>query len=352
MANSAFVKADSISPRGCRLTTIEVTIPRFVQAEFNTHGMLARNSGSSRALPVRKSMKAIVEDMFVPVQFGTAVSSMNAGPPLTGEADAVARGLWIDAAEAMLWHAMMLTTSPQTIKDEWASGTYATIGDLAMSIAERLDAEDEALFAQGMLKVSKGLTNRLLEPFAWQTIIVTATEWDNFFALRTDSNAQEEIRTPAQMMLDAYNASTPVLVEEGGWHLPMIRENELDWALENPLIARKVATARCARVSYLTHDKGGKTIDDDVAFADRLARDGHMSPFEHSATPITENEQFVREGMAQFARQNSHLLSEEGLEELVYMMMFSAKFNGWTQFRREQKNQRVFVKPEPELSAV
>src|SRR5579862_3524964 len=37
MAYSARVLLDSTSPAGVRLTTLEVTFPRFVLSEFNTH---------------------------------------------------------------------------------------------------------------------------------------------------------------------------------------------------------------------------------------------------------------------------------------------------------------------------
>ena len=40
MGYKAKVVADSVSPAGVRLTTLEVTMPRIVLAEFNTHRML------------------------------------------------------------------------------------------------------------------------------------------------------------------------------------------------------------------------------------------------------------------------------------------------------------------------
>lgn len=47
MGFSAKVLADSISPCGVRLTTLKVTMPRIVLAEFNTRRMFSRNSASS-----------------------------------------------------------------------------------------------------------------------------------------------------------------------------------------------------------------------------------------------------------------------------------------------------------------
>jgi thymidylate synthase ThyX len=40
----------------------------------------------------------------------------------------------------------------------------------------------------------------------WHTVIVTATEWDNFFKLRTNEQAQYEIRRIADLMYEAYHA--------------------------------------------------------------------------------------------------------------------------------------------------
>jgi hypothetical protein len=44
----------------------------------------------------------------------------------------------------------------------------------------------------------------------------------------------------------------------------------------------KLSTARCARVSYLTHD-GKRDPREDFALHDRLSENGHWSPFEHAA---------------------------------------------------------------------
>ena len=43
MGFEAKVLADSVSPAGHRLTTLEATFPRFVLAEFNTHRVFSRN---------------------------------------------------------------------------------------------------------------------------------------------------------------------------------------------------------------------------------------------------------------------------------------------------------------------
>ena len=54
-------------------------------------------------------------------------------------------------------------------KRKWLQGK-----DAAVVIAKRLHENN----------VTKQLCNRLLEPFMWHTVLVTATEFDNFFELR------------------------------------------------------------------------------------------------------------------------------------------------------------------------
>lgn len=55
-------------------------------------------------------------------------------------------------------------------------------------------------------------------------------------------------------------------------------------AAGDPAPWREISAGRCARVSYLTHD-GRRDVEADLALASRLRAGGHMSPFEHVATP-------------------------------------------------------------------
>ncbi|MBQ69438.1 hypothetical protein CL689_05195 [Candidatus Saccharibacteria bacterium] len=345
MAYACRIEADSISERGHRLTTMVVTLPRNMLAELNTHCALARNSASSRAIPTLKQLRMIVEDMFIPVEFGTVATGMNAGPPLTGNKDYRARQAWRNAGLEAIWWAMSLVTSAEYIEDEWETWVRTKndeFGEFVLDIAERLDNK-LLKNRHDLLGVSKGLANRILEPFMWHTVIITATEWDNFFNLRTHKDAQLEIRTAAKMMQEAYNASTPTLLQEGDWHLPFIQPHELEWARENPLVARKVSSARCARVSYLTHDTGEANIDRDLSRADGLAGDGHMSPFHHAATPFTEAEWFVRDNMKALALDQGSELPDFVVKSLARSTEFSAKYRGWRDFRLELPNEDVFT---------
>lgn len=352
MAYSCEIIKDSISRRGHRVTTMIIVFPRLQLAEFNTPRTFSRNSASSRAIPVKKQVGAYVSDYFRPVEFGTAVAGMNAGPKLEGDLLVSAEAAWDEAAHKALWSALCLTTSPAYMEREgkkWSQLHGNDFFDFALEIVRRIDDKNDPIHDEALLWTTKGLTNRLLEPFMWHTVIVTATEWENFFNLRTDKNAQLEIRTIATMMKAAYEASEPELLEEGEWHLPFIQDHELEWAKEKPEIARKAVTARCARVSYLTHDKKVIDLEADIRLADRLAKDGHMSPFEHAATPFTEVEWQLRDEQSALAEKYKYVLPDYVVNERASAPEFSANFRGWGQFRREQPNERVFV-PEPPLA--
>jgi hypothetical protein len=267
MSYACRVLADSDCNNGVRLTTLEVSFPRIVLAEFNTHRMLSRNSASSRAIPVEKMLARVLEDPFVPAAWPKNQKGMQAVEDLDDTTAHEARLEWLLARDHAVTRARCL-----------------------------LD-----------VGVHKQIANRLLEPWLWHTVIVTATEWENFFALRCHPAAQPEIRTIAEMMRDAMAASTPRHIPHGAWHLPLVtdderRTREADWV--------KVSVGRCARVSYLTHD-GLRDPAADVALCDRLAASGHMSPMEHVATP-------------------------------QHRAVFRGNFRGWVQYRKTLPNEEVF----------
>jgi thymidylate synthase ThyX len=254
MAYGAKILADSISPdSGVRLTTFEVTFPRLVLAEMNTHRVLSRNSASSRAIPVKKAIGMVREDPFVPEAF------VQNQPGMSG--DFVLEDWKADAAK-ITWHAA-----------KWAALGAAT--------------------ALERLELHKALANRILEPFKWHTAIITATEWDNFLALRTDKNAQPEIRRTAVEMQELLALHTPTTVKAGEWHLPLVKREEITTypgdmtgpCRTNWELGKKLSVGRCARVSYLTHD-GKRDSEKDIELHDRLMGNGHLSPFEHVATPL------------------------------------------------------------------
>jgi thymidylate synthase ThyX len=111
---------------------------------------------------------------------------------------------------------------------------------------------------------------------------MTATEWANFFRQRCHPDAEIHFQTLACAIRDAFEASTPQQLKRWEWHTPYIQEDEQELDEKARL---RVSVARCARVSYLTHD-GKRSIAADLQLYERLANGsgfGHWSPFEHVA---------------------------------------------------------------------
>jgi thymidylate synthase ThyX len=304
---SARIIADSIGPQGNRITTMVLTYPRIIHAEFMTHRMFSRNAASSRAIPASKMIKNIEEDPFIPVAWQKAHKGMQGIEYFTEEYDInIAKEHWLRAREYAITEARALTSLPAT----------------------------------------KQIANRLLEPFQWYTCIVTATEWENFFKLRcpqyevfdnptgdnvnakiiqhrsrkdmikecpdlydlTDlewlqinkGHAEIHISLLAEAMWDAMNESTPKELKAGEWHIPFgdnidpLRFHNIEGFIHSnnnffTETYRKIATARCARVSYLNYE-GKDDYGADIKLFDRLLADRHMSPFEHCARAMTEYE--------------------------------------------------------------
>lgn len=245
---SARVIADSVSPGGDRLTTMEVVVHRFVLAELNTHRVFSRNSASSRAIPVHQQVQRVLDDPAVPVSWPAEQRGMQGGEPLGVDCEARARNVWLRAR-------------------------VSAVNDV------------QALVRSGL---HKSVTNRLLEPFMWHTVVITSTAWKNFFGLRLGVLAQPEIRAAANAMFEAYSYSEPRPLEVGQWHLPYVRAEDWEDNRDETLI--KVSAARCARVSYLTQN-GVRDIEKDIELYDRLtsADPMHASPLEHVATPASWN---------------------------------------------------------------
>lgn len=267
---SARILADSISPDGVRLTTLEITLRRFVLAELNTHRVFSRNSASSRAIPVEKMLERVKTNPAMPVYWGANQKGMQAGEELSGHDLEMAKREWL-----------------------WAR-------DKAVEHVERLLE----------IGLHKQLTNRLLEPWMWQTVIVSATEWENFFNLRCHPDAQPEIRVAAEAMREAMENSRPKQIGYGEWHLPLIRDEDRAEVQDEQILC-KISAGRCARVSYLTHD-GRRDLQADIDLCERLVSSGHMSPLEHQARPV-----------------DGHSL-------------YPSNFYGWHQFRKSIPGEDVF----------
>lgn len=281
MTITAKVIADSIA-NDIRLTTLELEYPRFIHSEFMTHRMFSINASSSRAIPVNKMIEKVRNDPAMPIHWGRNQKGMQADEELN------------------------IFDKEQAIQD-WRYGALRAV-DVAIRISE--------------LEIHKQIVNRLTEPFQHIKVIVTATEWDNFFNLRLHKDAQPEMQQLAIRMQEAMNYSCPKDLKHGEWHLPYVdfpgsRGKEL--VLEKAI---KCSVARCARVSNLNHDNSTPDISKDIALADKLLQAGHMSPFEHQATPMKRYAWF----------------DENWVDGTTHMtrdgVFWSGNFRGWIMYRK------------------
>jgi thymidylate synthase ThyX len=247
---TARILADSISEAGYRLITVEATFARSALAELNTHRSFSRNSASSRAIPVAKMLAQAMEHPFIPRRFSLAQKGMSASE----------------------------FVEPRNVG--WSE-----------CVAWWLYSRDRAVEAaqQGLeLGLHKQDVNRLLEPFLMHTAIISATEWGNFFQLRMATDdmgsplAYPPIYDLAAAIQQAINESKPESIwSDWHWHLPLVFTADDDLSQEARI---KLSVARCARVSYLTHD-GRRDPTADLDLYERLRGNGHWSPFEHAAHP-------------------------------------------------------------------
>lgn len=260
---NAEIIADSFNTEtGTRLTTFVLDMPRIVLAEFNTHRMVSRNSASSRAIPFKKMLARVIDDPFIPIEFQKDHKGMQGTEYLDGSEDRRARSRWLKARDA--------------------------------AVEQAIELNEEC-------GVTKQLANRLLEPFMWHRVIATATDWENFFALRAHEAAEIHIQRLAHVMLEKYNKSYPKRLKPGQWHIPFgnkfdeKRIEDMDVPgddvsnYEIEMAKVKIATARCARVSYHNYE-GKDDYQADLNLHDRLSQAGHWSPFEHCARAIASRE--------------------------------------------------------------
>ena len=298
---TAVVIADSISPEGVRLITFQLRYWRPIHAELMTHRLFSRNAGSSRARPSAKIIEQVRNEPWGPIHWGANQAGMQAHEQIQHVEHAKDRWLWA--------------------------------------------AQQAADAAEGMLGINlhKQIVNRLLEPFTYIDVVVTATDFNNWFALRDHPDAQPEIQELARLMKEAMQDSIPKSIHYGEWHLPYITED--DWKAaerfcqigritrdmpryeEKLDIVRKVSVARCARVSYKAFDGKVAPIEEDLKLFEKLlgSQPMHASPAEHQATP-----------------DESEWIVVDDVEDRVWKNRdYHGNFQGWIQYRKTIPNEFV-----------
>lgn len=334
---SAKIVADSITTTGDRLTTLEVVMPRYILAEFNTHRMLSKNSASSRAIPFSKMVKSVQENPFIPYAWQKDHKGMQ-GTEYETNLDNINSNIsfWQDAQYEAITYAKLLNESNN---------------------------------------ITKQLANRLLEPFMYHKVLVSGTEWENFFNLRCPQYVLTSKERPddgedliyqskknfikhnsfiidceywnnldwlkrnkgqadihmmflAEAIYDARNENTPNKLKEGEWHIPY--GNDFDGLELNRIASKlsngniefneainqakcKISIARCARLSYKTlGDNPVIDYEKDLQLYEVLSKSGHWSPFEHIAKVMT-NQEYISylKGNCEFDETNDRLILDE-----------------------------------------
>lgn len=321
---SADILADGITPSGVRITTLVATLPRPYLAELNTHRLisrdgyeqeLSRNSASSRAIPTEQNIDNVREYPYVPTTFNERVKGMGVGAEFDEERTERSRRIWLRGMH------------------------HATV------IADELNEEG----------LDKSRSNRVIEPYMWHTVILTATEWENFLALRCPDGDVPHINFPAQLEMqqfaicirNALRDSQPKELEEASWQAPYFNWDD-EFELLRGLLggaavsvneainaALLVSARRCARVSYdkqddveellLSYDKGIS-----------LANMGHYSPMEHQVRPITHLD-LKREPMSSRIHAPLDLFRDHrtiSLNKLPLERMWCGNLRGVVQFRK------------------
>ncbi len=225
--------ADSKSENNHRITTIRAVIPNLVLIELLKHKEL---SIAIKEDSFQENLDQVQNNPFVPIAWMKDHKGMQGIEYFNGDGKS------------------------EVLTNDW------------------LKAKDNAL-EQAILMNEAGLTkqlvNRLLEPFIWHIVLITATEWENFFHLRcpqyshgqeindktiwyrswkdlikdsykrnsnygesvVNSMAKYEVGDTnrlrlnkgqadihmmalAEAMWDAYNESTPKQLKAGEWHIP------------------------------------------------------------------------------------------------------------------------------------
>jgi thymidylate synthase ThyX len=238
------ILADSMSAENkSRLTTALMTYPRMVHSEHLRHRAFSFNVASSRAIPVEKILKAASLDPVIPIHFGAAQKGMQAF-------NEVADNTKSKALEIILRHSQ-----------------YAI--QMANELLE--------------LGLHKQVVNRYIEPFSWCTVICSGTDraWRHFYSLRCHEMAEPHIRYIAEITYDAMEESKPKILQEGELHLPLFGFDNDDEITDN-YEKMKISSARCARVSYLTHH-GLRDTSEDIRLFETLVSGRHWSPLEHPA---------------------------------------------------------------------
>lgn len=270
----------------------------FVHAEMLRHRLLSFSVQSNRAVPMKKIREQVLKDPYVPVWFGARQKGM--------------------VADVEMIHR-------KTAKAIWKAARYPMCG--VHWVLEKMGAHKE-------------FSSRLLNPWQFVHLTVTATELDNLYNLRIDKDAQKDIYVVVKMMREAHQSSTPMTLQKGEWHTPYVARERSDSGVvykdtDGSVLtiedAIKCSTARCARSSYNNHGGEKTNVMKDEGLYDRLFNSGipHASPAEHQAEPLE------KPTISLGSPKIKVIMNQEGLTHVgCDGSVWSGNLKGWRQHRQ------------------
>ncbi len=315
----------SIGPNDIPIYSVEATYPRFIHAEIMTHRDRNRNAASSRAIPwkrhKRKAEQAIVED-----EYNRGILSQEA---------------FLDALVDNCMYKMVMTDPVvpmyMGLEQPGMQSGDELVGDARIE-AEKIILEMRNYCVAGVerlarLGLHKSICNRYVEPWMWITVLMTSTNWKNFFRLRHHPAAEKHFQHIAAMIKEEIDKCTPRPLAEGQWHLPYVTKMDDPTALwcgqegeeilerhkdvgylEGINLLKRISAGRSARLSYLTHE-GKRDWQEDINLCKKLIeRDDdvlHATPLENVAQASASKE------------------------------LRSGPYRGWFQFRKEFANEFI-----------
>jgi hypothetical protein len=275
---SAKIIKHSITEWGQEIITFELEYPRIIHSELLTHKILSKSSASSRAIPILTMIKAVWNNPAAPVSWGKNQAGMSAKEDLTG----------------------------------WRLFTAKKIWDLSSKF--------NCIFSFALSKIGahKQIANRLTESSSFIKVLVTGTNFENWYKLRDHKDADPTIHQLAANMKKAHDGSTPKLLKSGEWHLPYVEDDGLEFDIDSKL---KLSASLCAQTSYR---KADESLEKACRIYDKLvdSEPAHFSPMEHQATPLYDQSSIFFTHKDKLGR------------------LWSGNFCGWGQYRQKIQNEK------------
>lgn len=255
LKDSTFEEEAGCPLKPTRLRTFLCEFPRIVLAGLNTHGMLSKSAASSRAIPFEKMVSQQLGGR--PVRFG----EKNSGMQDKGENHT--SPVFIDNKEF-------------SAKDAWEY------------IQNKNKGYSEAFYKAGY---HKQVYNRITEPYQKIRVLITGTDFNNFYWLRCDRAADPTISELSTKMKEAEDMSIPRVLHKHQYHAPFVdlgldgKYYYLGEELSIDLVPI-VSSALCAATSFRNENY---TVEKCIEIYTKLVMTDkkHSGALEHVAIPAT-----------------------------------------------------------------